>query len=202
MTKLRILLSSLVVWLVFATVPSVTRAYDGWAGSLGDVPAFGYSGSLYGLGYLPVPPYFAVHPPVYYGERYYRTYGESPYARPARSSRPLRVSAQVIINPFVEQAAAGLARDPSPRRTGRGGGPGDLAAASHHQPLLQDRRSRPEIGSGRWAHRSWTRQGSAAAHSACRSRTRSCFVIRRRQSAASVWTRQGSAAAHSACRFR
>ena len=114
MTKLRILLSSLVVWLVFATVPSVTRAYDGWAGSLGDVPAFGYSGSLYGLGYLPVPPYFAVHPPVYYGERYYRTYGESPYARPARSSRPLRVSAQVIINPFVEQQPLDLPVIPVP----------------------------------------------------------------------------------------
>ena len=29
---------------------------------------------------LPAPPYFAVHPPVYYGQRYARPYGESPYA--------------------------------------------------------------------------------------------------------------------------
>jgi hypothetical protein len=29
---------------------------------------------------LPTPPYFAIHPPVYYGQRYARPYGESPYA--------------------------------------------------------------------------------------------------------------------------
>lgn len=26
------------------------------------------------------PPYFALHPPVYYGDRYYRPYGDSPFA--------------------------------------------------------------------------------------------------------------------------
>ena len=43
---------------------------------------FGYT-----LGYqnsfrnrLPTPPYFAIHPPVYYGQRYARPYGESPFA--------------------------------------------------------------------------------------------------------------------------
>lgn len=41
---------------------------------------YGYSGSLYGLGYVPVPPYFAIHPPVYYGDRYARPYGVSPFA--------------------------------------------------------------------------------------------------------------------------
>lgn len=29
---------------------------------------------------LPAPPYFAIYPPVYYGKRYARPYGESPYA--------------------------------------------------------------------------------------------------------------------------
>lgn len=29
---------------------------------------------------LPTPPYFAVYPPVYYGKRYARPYGDSPYA--------------------------------------------------------------------------------------------------------------------------
>ena len=29
---------------------------------------------------LPAPPYFAVYPPVYYGQRHERPYGESPYA--------------------------------------------------------------------------------------------------------------------------
>ncbi len=109
MTKYRILLASLVVLFVFAAMPSASRAFDGLGGSPWDVRAFGYSGTLYGLGYLPVPPYFAVHPPVYYGERYYRSYGESPFARPDRSSRPLRISAQVIINPYVGQAAVGQA---------------------------------------------------------------------------------------------
>ncbi len=103
MTKLRILLSSLFVLFVFAAVPSVSQAYDTWGCTPFNMPAFGCSGSLYGLGYLPVPPYYAVHPPVYYGQRYFRTYGESPFARPARSSRPLKIAAQVINNPFVEQ---------------------------------------------------------------------------------------------------
>jgi hypothetical protein len=29
---------------------------------------------------LPTPPYFSIYPPVYYGKRYVRPYGESPYA--------------------------------------------------------------------------------------------------------------------------
>lgn len=29
---------------------------------------------------VPTPPYFALHPPVYYGQRYYRPYGASPFA--------------------------------------------------------------------------------------------------------------------------
>ena len=29
---------------------------------------------------LPTPPYFSIYPPVYYGKRYERPYGESPYA--------------------------------------------------------------------------------------------------------------------------
>lgn len=49
-------------------------------------PAFGF---MYGYSMgqinqfrnrLPAPPYFAVYPPVYYGERYARPYGESPFA--------------------------------------------------------------------------------------------------------------------------
>ncbi len=87
--------------------PTFTTAGDGcYPSSWLDRPAFGCGGSLYGLGYVPVPPYFAIHPPVYYGERYYRSYGESPFARPDYSSRPQRVRVEVIINPFVSQPAA------------------------------------------------------------------------------------------------
>jgi hypothetical protein len=52
---------------------------------------FAYSASPFGLGiYQPygirystsvrTPPYFAVNPPVYYGQRHYRPYGASPFA--------------------------------------------------------------------------------------------------------------------------
>lgn len=30
--------------------------------------------------FVPAPPYFALHPPVYYGQRYTRPYGASPFA--------------------------------------------------------------------------------------------------------------------------
>ena len=102
MTKFRVLLASLVVLLVLAFI-SETQAQDFWGRTTWNVPGFGTSGNLYGLGYIPVPPYYAIHPPVYYGQRYFRTYGESPYARPARSSRPLIVSVQVIKNPFCAE---------------------------------------------------------------------------------------------------
>ena len=90
---------------VLATFPAVSRACDAWQGSLLGARAFGYSGTMYGLGYVPVPPYFALHPPVYYGHRYYRSYGESPFARPPVSSRPQRFEAQLVINPFVKDVA-------------------------------------------------------------------------------------------------
>jgi hypothetical protein len=49
----------------------------------GQVSGFGYYAfplSYYGQRYVPQPPYFALHPPVYYGERYARPYGASPFA--------------------------------------------------------------------------------------------------------------------------
>ena len=61
---------------------------------------FGYSGSLYGLGYVPVPPYYALHPPVYYShEIIRRPVGDSPYAY--RSRRPDVSRRQFSRNPFV-----------------------------------------------------------------------------------------------------
>jgi hypothetical protein len=43
---------------------------------------FGYTlGAQFSLrNRLPAPPYFSIYPPVYYGKRYMRPYGESPYA--------------------------------------------------------------------------------------------------------------------------
>lgn len=62
---------------------------------------FGYSGSLYGLGYVPVPPYYALHPPVYYShEIRRRPVGDSPYAYPPRRPAP-EPRRQFLLNPFI-----------------------------------------------------------------------------------------------------
>lgn len=73
---------------------------------------FGYT-----LGYqnsfkyrVPAPPYFSVHPPVYYGKRYTRPYGESPYASwPLLQANPsympmptANFAAMSIVNPHCE----------------------------------------------------------------------------------------------------
>ena len=59
------------------------------------------------------PPYFSLHPPVYYGERYYRPYGDSPFAswpqlqaNPAYMPRvqPLNQSVTSIDNPYCPPA--------------------------------------------------------------------------------------------------
>jgi hypothetical protein len=52
-----------------------------WPNELGPT-AYGVTGTMYGLGLVPVPPYFALHPPVYYSCPVPRSYGYSPYAYP------------------------------------------------------------------------------------------------------------------------
>lgn len=75
----------------------------------------------YTLGYqnsfanrLPTPPYFSVYPPVYYGKRYERPYGDSPYAAfPQLRSAPNYYAvpkdapyrSSTVMNPHVEQKA-------------------------------------------------------------------------------------------------
>lgn len=50
---------------------------------IGGFGSYGYYN--YGIGpYIPAPPYFALHPPVYYGTRYTRPYGDSPFASPSQ----------------------------------------------------------------------------------------------------------------------
>ncbi len=63
-------------------------------------------GSPYSLGQVPTPPYFALHPPVYYSVPVPRTYGYSPYAYPASMVTPEVVrEPEVIVNPHVESPA-------------------------------------------------------------------------------------------------
>jgi len=72
----------------------------------GNLNAYGASGTLYGSGYLHVPPYYAIHPPVYYSHQYYRPYGWSPFAQSSwQGAAVLRPEPrpEVIINPHVRE---------------------------------------------------------------------------------------------------
>ena len=85
---------------------------------------FGYS-----LGYqnsfrnrLPAPPYFAIYPPVYYGKRFERPYGDSPYAsfpqlRSAPNYHPVPkdapvLSSSTIVNPHAESSPVRVSDHP------------------------------------------------------------------------------------------
>lgn len=70
--------------------------YPGW---------LGFYGSPYSLGQIPVPPYFSLHPPVYYSQPVARSYGYSPYAYPGTVVTPEVVAPQEIINPHVTPKA-------------------------------------------------------------------------------------------------
>lgn len=116
MKSLRYVLPALALLLAGAASASADCGYGHGVGNcwFGNLNAYGSSGTLYGSGYLPVPPYFAVHPPVYYSHQYYRPYGWTPFAQPgwmgAATLRPEPV-AKVILNPHVAQKA----KDEQPR---------------------------------------------------------------------------------------
>ena len=67
---------------------------------------------LYETRSIPTPPYFALHPPVYYSFPVARTYGYSPYAYPPQTRTPelaLPVRApKVIQNRFVPPLKDGV----------------------------------------------------------------------------------------------
>lgn len=69
---------------------------------------YGYGrASVYATGDVPVPPYFALHPPVYYSYPVPRTYGYSPFAYPEYVKTPAYKSAPVkqdIRNPHVPES--------------------------------------------------------------------------------------------------
>jgi len=85
---------------------------------------------------LPTPPYFAIYPPVYYGKRFERPYGDSPYAafpqlqsasnyHPVPKETPIRGT--TVMNPHVDhlpnvKVNSGYANEPVavvPPRVGR-----------------------------------------------------------------------------------
>ncbi|QDU31516.1 hypothetical protein ETAA8_66750 [Anatilimnocola aggregata] len=86
--------------------------WNGWGG-YGYGGGWGYLGTR--VGFAPQPPYFAIHPPVYYSSQIIRRpYGTSPFAWPATynpsfgtapvASQEVAKSDPVfVINPYVQQ---------------------------------------------------------------------------------------------------
>jgi hypothetical protein len=61
--------------------------------------------SPYSSGLIPMPPYFAIHPPVYYSAPVPRAYGWSPFAYPEYVMTPEAkppVKPAMFLNPFVD----------------------------------------------------------------------------------------------------
>ncbi len=115
-------------------LPATASAYWPWHGPI----AGGYGGYDNGYVYpffyrvrsIPTPPYFALHPPVYYGPRLLmRPYGNSPWAYPSTYERQgfipytaqaeVRVAPQPLLihNPFVAQPEGQPRAQPAAPRT-------------------------------------------------------------------------------------
>lgn len=88
--------------------------------SLGYAYLFGYGATNTPriTSFVPAPPYFALHPPVYYGQRYMRPYGDSPFAswpqlQPAAGYHPYPAAAhaQILVNPYAPAICPGCPVD-------------------------------------------------------------------------------------------
>ena len=69
--------------------------------------AYGNGYWPYTLGWVPVPPYYALHPPVYYSVPIPRTYGYSPYPYHGNVRTPEieRQQPLSVINPYTKPEA-------------------------------------------------------------------------------------------------
>jgi hypothetical protein len=100
----------LIVLALCALPAAAGRADDLYRGYYGyGFPWFGYGNNgpaAYALGNIPTPPYFALHPPVYYSHPIARPYGHSPFACPCYCGHA-RKSVRVVVNPYlpIEPAA-------------------------------------------------------------------------------------------------
>ena len=75
---------------------------------------YGFRASPYTLGQVPVPPYFALHPPVYYSGPVARPYGYSPFAYPGSTPTPdVAVEPQVIDNPYCAPTSLRAEAEPA-----------------------------------------------------------------------------------------
>ena len=116
----RFCLSACFASLIFASAGSSVQADDSNFGF-----AFGYSVGQANQfrNRLPAPPYFSVYPPVYYGKRYERPYGESPFASwPLLQSSPdyhaqLKQAPVQFVNPYVPQTPCATSSKPLAQAT-------------------------------------------------------------------------------------
>ena len=86
------------------TVGSYPVAVGGYGNGCCGHSYFGDGGftNLYNQGFIPVPPYFALHPPVYYSAPVPRSYGYSPFAYPGTVPTPeVVLGPEEVINPYV-----------------------------------------------------------------------------------------------------
>ena len=62
---------------------------------------------LYSVGAIPTPPYFSLHPPVYYSAPVPRAYGYGPWAYPpyVTTPEPAQPKPQIIENKYVPKPA-------------------------------------------------------------------------------------------------
>ena len=138
--RLALLCSVLLLSIVSANVAQAQYPYGGdiaaWNG-WGTYGGWGYLGTR--VGFVPNPPYYAIHPPVYYSAQIIRRpYGYSPYAWPANypsfstqeveSRASATADPSVFINPYSAQAGNGGGQLPPARPAA-----GDNSAA---QPQL------------------------------------------------------------------
>lgn len=91
---------------LLAPIGTLAQAQD----SLGYGYLFGYGAANTPTirSFVPAPPYFSLHPPVYYGQRFTRPYGDSPFAswpqlQPAKGYHPHPAAnhGHTVVNPYV-----------------------------------------------------------------------------------------------------
>ena len=122
MRHLRLAIAFTSFFTVFGLVETAVQAqvydfgfYSGWY-------PYWFGGPAYQSSRVPTPPYFAIHPPVYYGTRVGMPYGNSPITRPPRpvirvtqtpQETEVAPEGQWIENPFYQKQEQRKTRDRS-----------------------------------------------------------------------------------------
>jgi hypothetical protein len=112
----RVLVGLVALSVLTGASDSQALAQFGWWGAWPGCYPYLSAPYTYSYGSVPTPPYFAIHPPVYYGPRIRMAYGHSPIARPPLTvvdvgtrgespEAPLQTGL-AIRNPFVADASA------------------------------------------------------------------------------------------------